>query len=306
MLRTALLTALLSVISFLCAETAARSYPVPNPYLPITWQSHDLKGRVKSYTIRTDGNPDEYQTREYTEDGKLLRSVLYCAGHIYETSFWYDAHGWMIKSLANTSIDGVASEPEVILYQYEFDRQGYPLIVKELSASGEALVTHSYEYADSVYSLISQNLQDSEEDSYITVYLFNSRGEVTARTVFDVSKSRSERYTYAYIPDQSITIESSDYQEGVAQEKVVTRKNNLGKVLERSVYDAEEHLISKLECEYDPDGKLITESWYFPSYQSMDVTSYEYELDATGNVLVQRTHSDGEDDELKMFSYEYY
>ena len=44
MLRTALLTALLSVIGCMHAETMVRSYPVPNPYLPVTWQSHNLRG----------------------------------------------------------------------------------------------------------------------------------------------------------------------------------------------------------------------------------------------------------------------
>jgi len=306
MLRTALLAAMLALLASLFAEPGVRTYPIPNPYAPVTRQSHNLKGRVKSYTIITDGKPDEYQTREYSEDGRLLSSALYQAGQTYETRFWYDAQGWMIKTQASRSIEGVPVDDVIILYDYQFDPLGYPSMIQELSQAGEVLVWNNYEYADSVYSHTAHNYPASDEDGYIIVSLFNSRGEITARTVFNTSGGSSERYTYAYIPDQSITIESSQYQEGVPQETTVTRKNILGKVLERSVRDGEDRLISKLECEYDPDGRLITESWYFPSYQSMDVTSYEYELDATGNVLVQRTHSDGEDDELKMFSYEYY
>ena len=86
----------------------------------------------------------------------------------------------------------------------------------------------------------------------------------------------------------------------------MTRRNSAGRVLDRSSFNGSHRLISHLTCNYDNQDNLLTEIWVFSAYNSIDTTSYEYEFDAQGNILVQTVYVNGEVDEVNRFSYVYY
>lgn len=307
-MKQALMIAVLIFVALtLGAETAARPYPVPRPKNPPTRMDEGITGPVLSQISQYGESPVYFTGKAFSREGLLTSSSGGRMNLSYETTYTYDGQGFLIKTGTVETANGMQYPSDTVIFSYELDSLGYPLVIKELDAAGTVLATDVYSYSDSGYSL-EYSRQPGEYDSdviYSVMSLYDNQGRMVSSSQY-YGDQISERSEYTYEPATNTVIQYREMVGGGWSEKVVTRNNAQGQKLEVSTYDTQDVLISKLTVTYDQYGNVAQETWQDVPENRKSVTRYQYSYDKFGNPTLMTSVSDEYGEERTEYIYEYY
>lgn len=272
-----------------------------------TWQSMDLKGKVKELKVEkkkpsysgwwdietyvVQFNPSGSEILFESEDGKTTYTYdenKRLVQKKYEGKSWmktvtvktysYDGNGRLVKEELNQ----VSANRKSAIF-YEYDSNGN-LIKKADEYNHNEVVHYTYDKKNQLIKEVSS----SSKGNHGTIYEYDNRGNLIKR-----SSLGADYVVYKYNGSNQLMEELWYTEKNKLDYRCAYKYNNAGRITEKSLYSmflGGEMLTGQEFCEYDDHQNLTKEEKYLGDHrQRINYMHYTYSYDSHGNWTVKKS-----------------